>query len=80
MKHFGRVQDNGEVVLPASLARLIGLKPGDDITLEQDGTNIVVKTYAEIVREGQRAFRALITHPFTVDDFLADRRAEAADE
>jgi hypothetical protein len=33
-----------------------------------------------VIRELQQAFKAAIKEPFTVDDFLAERRAEAARE
>jgi hypothetical protein len=39
---------------------------------------IVLKTFNDVVEAGQLAFRATIKRPFTVDDFIADRRAEAA--
>ena len=80
MTCYARVADNGEVVLPAELARLIGLKPGDQLSMDADGTNIILKTYADIVRDGQRAFRATITRPFTVEEFMTERRAQAASE
>lgn len=68
------------MTLPASLAQQIGLKPGDHLTFEDQGRDIVVRTYADVVREGQNAFQALIKRPFTVDDFVRERRAEAFDE
>jgi len=80
MTHHARVTDDGQLVVPAELARELGLKPGDSIRLDRDGSNIVGKTYADVIRAGQLAFRATIKRPFSVDDFIADRRAEAAEE
>lgn len=78
MTCFARVTENGEIIVPAELARSLGLVPGERLIMDADGSNIVVKTYADVVREGQRAYRATIKRPFTVDEFIADRRAEAA--
>lgn len=77
MTYQARVTDGGEIVVPAALARELGLMPGDAISMDRDGSIIIVETYADTVRKGQQAFRAMITRPFTVDDFLADRRVEA---
>ncbi|MGP7795850.1 AbrB/MazE/SpoVT family DNA-binding domain-containing protein [Sphingomonas sp. CLY1604] len=78
MTFHARVEDSGEVVLPASVARALGLNPGDHLRIDQQGSQIVLASDADVVAAGQRAFRATITRPFTVDDFIADRRAEAA--
>lgn len=77
MTYHAHVSDDGMFVVPAELTRAIGLAPGDRLTLDANGSSIIVKTYADIVREGQDAYRATIKRPFTVDDFLAERHAEA---
>lgn len=78
MTSFARVTEAGEIIVPAEMARSLGLVPGEMLIMDADGSNIVVKTYADVVREGQRAYRATIKRSFTVDEFLADRRTEAA--
>ncbi|WP_293874771.1 MULTISPECIES: AbrB-like transcriptional regulator [unclassified Sphingomonas] len=78
MTYHARVADNGEMVLPADVARAMGLKPGDRFRIDQDGLRIVLETDADVIAAGQRAFRATIRRPFDVDDFIADRRADAA--
>jgi AbrB family transcriptional regulator (stage V sporulation protein T) len=75
---YARVADNGELVLPAAVARAMGLSPGDHLRIDQDGPQITLATDDDVVRAGQRAFRATIKRPFSIDDFLADRRAEEA--
>lgn len=80
MTRYARVTETGEIVVPAELARLIGVAPGDVVTMDAEGQDIVLKTYADIVREGQQAYRATIKRRFTVDQFLSERRAEAASD
>lgn len=78
MTYHARVTETGEVVLPAELATAIGLKPGDRLRIERQGSHILLESDDDVIAAGQRAFRATIKRPFSVDDFLADRRADAA--
>lgn len=80
MTYQSRVTDGGEFVIPAAMAQELGLKPGEPISLDRDGSSIVVTSYADVIRDGQRDFRAGLRHSFTVDEFLTDRRAEAASD
>lgn len=80
MTYHGRMIQGGKVVIPAELRRELGLKAGDSVVFAREGDSVVIKTYAQVVRETQQSFRAMIKHPFTVDDFIAERRAEAARE
>lgn len=83
MTYYAHVTNDGQVVLPADVARAIGLKPGDSILIERHDSKLVVKTYQDIVREGQDRFRSLLPAGFQgslVDELIADRRAEAAAE
>lgn len=75
---YATVADNGELVLPAAVARALGLSPGVRLRLDQNGQQITLATDDDVIRAGQRAFRATIKRPFSVDDFLADRHAEGA--
>lgn len=78
MTYHARVADSGEVVLPAAVARALGLDPGDHLRIDRQGSQIVLASNADVIAAGQQAFRATIARPSTVDDFIADRRAEAA--
>ena len=79
MTYPARVAADGALTIPAELARSIGLAPGDRLTMDADGTSIIVRTYGDIMREGQAAFRATIERPFTLDGFIQERRAAALD-
>ena len=78
MTYYSRVTSDGEVTMPAQLAREIGLAPGERIRFDHDGQTILIRTTADVVRETQEAFRAMIKRPFTVDEFIAGRRVDAA--
>jgi len=81
MTYHAKVIAGGKIVIPAELRRELGIKDGDVLVLDRaaDGS-LAVRTHAQIIREGQQKIRAMITHPFTVDDFIADKRAEAERE
>ena len=80
MTFHGRLIEGGKVVIPAELRRDLGFKPGDTVVFERAGQSIVMKSREQVLREVQAAFKASIKTPFTVDEFIAERRAEAARE
>lgn len=81
MTYHAKVIAGGKIVIPAELRRELGIKDGDVLVVDRsvDGS-LAIKTHAQIVSEGQRAFRAMLKRPFTVDEFIADKRAEAEGE
>jgi len=83
MTYQAKVIAGGKIVIPAELRREFGIKDGDSLVLERSGDGgIVVKTYAQVVREVQNAFRAMVG-PYEgslVDELIAERRREAAQE
>ncbi|MES2443138.1 MAG: AbrB/MazE/SpoVT family DNA-binding domain-containing protein [Pseudomonadota bacterium] len=83
MTHQAKVITGGKIVIPAELRREFGIKDGDSLVIERDAVgNMVLKTYAQVVREVQQAFREMIG-PYEgsmVDEFIAEKRAEAARE
>lgn len=80
MSYHAKLIKGGKIVIPAALRREFGFKDGDTLVLEREGNALVIKTYAEVVREVQAQARELITKPFTVDDYLAEKYAEAERE
>ena len=75
MTHPAKLIKGGKIVIPAELRRELGLKDGDSLVFERDGDSLVIKTYAQVVREVQAEFKALVPKRGTVDEFLAERRA-----
>lgn len=81
MTYQAKVIAGGKIVIPAELRREFGIKDGDSLVIERDPAGgLVVKTYGQVVREVQREFKALVQEPFTVDQFLAERRSDWGDE
>lgn len=82
MTYHAKLIKGGKIVIPAELRREFGLQEGDTLVLERQGDSLVIKTYAQVVREVQAEFKALLgDHKGSaVDDLLAERRAEAARE
>ena len=79
--YHAKVIAGGKIVIPAELRREFGIKDGDMLVLDHgsDGS-IAIKTHSQIIREGQAEFRAALKQPFTVDEFIAEKRAEAERE
>lgn len=75
MTYQARVAEDGTMIqLPAELARELGLKPGDELTVEREGQSLVV-------RPGQAGDAALLRlrdalRGYSVDQFLAERGSD----
>lgn len=76
----GTVDDRGRVSVPRAWRDALDLHPGDAVALETDGSGLrivnVRKERAALVRR----LRGSVTGGDSVDDLIADRRAEAARE
>lgn len=81
MTYHAKVIAGGKIVIPAELRHALGIRDGDVLVVDRapDGS-LAIKTHDQVIKEGQRAFRAMLKRPFTVDDFIADKRAEAERE
>ena len=74
-----RIDPVGRVVIPVEMRRALGIHDGQDLTvsLEKDGITLRTLALARArVRAIARAHRK--GHGSVVDEFLAERRAEAA--
>jgi AbrB family transcriptional regulator, stage V sporulation protein T len=77
MTYHAKVIAGGKIVIPAELRRELGIKDGDSLVIERDeGGNLLLKTYAQVVKEVQTKFRAMVGPDYTVDQFLQERRAD----
>ena len=83
MTYNAKIISGGKVVIPADLRRELGVKDGDDVVFEHEDGKIVLKSYAQVVREVQARFRKRLSKNYQgsmVDDLIAERRAKAARE
>lgn len=81
MTYHAKVISGGKIVIPAEFRREFGIKDGDSLVLEPDGTGgFTVRTYAQVVEAGRQAFRAMVGDDYSVDAFLQEKRADWGDE
>lgn len=80
MTHHAKMIAGGKVVIPADLRRDLGLKPGDTMVIEREGDALVLKSYLQVVREMQAEFRNMVGDDYSVDQFLAERKADWGEE
>ncbi len=79
MTYSAKLIKGGKIVIPADLRRELGFADGDRLVFEREGDALVVKSYRQVVREVQDAFRPFRPADGTsiVDDLIAERRLEA---
>jgi len=73
--------ESGRIVLPAAIRKQLGLKVGDRLTVTSEGGAIRIlsrKMALESIRAGIVKQRGSLTG--ILDEFLAERREEAASE
>jgi AbrB family looped-hinge helix DNA binding protein len=73
--------ESGRIVLPAAIRKELGLKTGDRLTVTSDGGSIRIlsrKTALASIRAGIIKHRGSLDG--ILDEFLAERREEAARE
>jgi AbrB family looped-hinge helix DNA binding protein len=77
-----KVSESGRLSLPAEFRKAIGLDHGGNVVVELDGRDIRIRTVDEVVARAQELSRPMLAGKpdVTVDDFIAERRHEAAKE
>ena len=77
-----KLADAGRLVIPAALRREMGVEPGDDLLLrvDEDGELTVIGRMQAIKRIQARAQQFKKPGESVVDEFIAEREAEAARE
>ena len=82
MSSRAKVTVAGRLSLPVDIRKRHGLAAGGDVVIDDTGDAIVIRTVAQVVANAQAISRRLLAGKpdETVDDFIADRRREAARE
>jgi AbrB family looped-hinge helix DNA binding protein len=77
-----RVSESGRLSLPADFRKSVGLDRGGEVVVTLDGNEIRIRTIDEAVAQAQALTKQLIGDKpgSSVDDFLTERRREAAQE
>lgn len=76
---YVKIGEDGRVVIPSTLRKELGIKPGDTLVIESDGDSLLLRGYERMLQEVQEAF-ADIAPPSQLlsEELLRDRRKEAA--
>lgn len=76
--HRTRLDRNGRIVIPAVVREQLGVKPGDELVLDVGAHEVRLTSHSAALAELKRLVReGTGKHPYSVEDFLKDRRAEA---
>lgn len=82
MGMHARVTPSGRVSIPADMRRALGLAKGGVVIFEQGEFGLTISTPEQRVKRAQAMVREIMKGKprFTVDDFIADKHADAARE
>jgi AbrB family looped-hinge helix DNA binding protein len=75
-----RVSETGRMTVPASVRSALGLENGGEVVLEIVDGELHVRTVSQAMDRARALARKILGGKTTVDEFLADRRREAARE
>jgi AbrB family looped-hinge helix DNA binding protein len=75
-----RVAHNGRLVLPKMVREALGMADGGTVVFSVEGDEVKLTSIRQSVKRAQELYRQYATNDFSVDDFIAERRAEAARE
>lgn len=73
-----KVASNGRMILPASVRKAMGLHGEAKVILTVENDQVRLSPIGHGVSRAQALYREHARHARTTDDFLADRKAEAA--
>ena len=81
MAYQVKISADGQIPIPAAVREARGVEPGDDVLIDSVDGQVTLRPVEQFVREFQKYFRALPPEAVReIDDFIAERRAEAARE
>tara|TARA_R110000772_G_scaffold158266_1_gene269473 strand:- start:2498 stop:2755 length:258 start_codon:yes stop_codon:yes gene_type:complete len=75
-----KMAKNGRMVLPKSVREALGLPEGGTVVFSVEDGEIKLTSIQQSVKRAQEIYRQFAKEKFTVDDFITERRAEAARE
>lgn len=75
-----RVAHNGRLVLPKMVREALGMADGGTVVFSVEGNEVRLTSIRQSIRHAQDLYRRYVTEDASVDDFLAERRTEAARE
>lgn len=80
MTFDSKMARNGRMVLPKLVREALGLPEGGTVVFSLEDGEVKLTSIQQSVRRAQEIYRQFAKQTFSVDDFIAERRAEAASE
>lgn len=84
MTHSGSVTSTidarGRLLVPSEVRERLGLRPGDTVVIQPDAAGMRVSNARRARADAVEGLRGSVTAAGTVDDLIADRRAQAVRE
>lgn len=76
-----KVNENGRVVIPSEFRKALGIRSGDEVILSWKDDEIRITTMKRRIERAQRHVRKYVKPGVSlVDELIADRRREAAQD
>lgn len=77
-----KMSEGGRVVIPAEIRQSLGLKEGDAVLFEERNGEVLITTKKARLERARAMFRKYVPAggPSIVDELIAERRAETAQE
>lgn len=76
-----RVTQGGRIVIPAEMRKQLGIEIGEKVNVSVENNSIRILTQKEAIRKAQELVRKFVPEGVSlVDELIADRRKEAANE
>jgi AbrB family looped-hinge helix DNA binding protein len=75
-----KVAQNGRLVLPKMVREALGMADGGTVVFAVEGDEVRLTSIQQNLKPAQALYRQHATKHLSVDDFIAQRRAEAARE
>lgn len=76
-----KVGEGGRLVIPADVRKRLGIKVGDFLGMDEGETSLTLTSGSAALRRLQKSFEGTMPAGVSiVDELIADRRKEAANE
>ncbi|MFA7441579.1 MAG: AbrB/MazE/SpoVT family DNA-binding domain-containing protein [Sphingomonadaceae bacterium] len=75
-----KVAQNGRMVLPRSVREALGMENGGIVVLSMEGNEVRLSSIRQSIKRAQQLYRQHVTDDLPVDEFIQERRADAARE
>ena len=77
----GKMVDGGRLIVPAAMRKEMGLEKGDAVVMELHGDELRVRPARSALKRLRESLRGTVPEGVSVvDELIAERRSEAADD